>query len=686
MYVTILHALDLESGQSFLNIGSGSGYLSCLASCLLGDCGLSHGIEIDESLVSHCRDSCTRWFDTILERRNEGEGDLPCVSSEGVSFVHGNCFDIDVPRAESSCKYDRIYIGAGCPEKHLEFFFSLLADDGVLVVPVHERNELLKIRRILGSVYSTTHISNVHYAPLVKIPAIRSNNIMHMASGGLTIYDQDSDEEEEEEESEDDSVAIQDEEGDGGILVDAGDISVTSDDEDNGFDEEIDGGSEVGDNNVDGGINMDSDSDEEEEVYIGGGSNVSAVEPNNNGSSVAINEQKEKLLVKLPPVLWAPTISRHKQFPPSFRSAVKVILCASRYVKTPAGMSSYCDRVPFHVWAVILGYCTRDWFLPVQSGVDLLSAEVAVERKMRLSAEKSLREINETLRKAERERDVLRLMVLRLQRSLSSSNNNASSNNANGTSIASQIITSLFNSHQSDTEENDGEEDEEDAVADAEESYEEEEETTIMIQEDVGDAVNGNATQQEDIVVATVGLVSSNANEQEDDVPLEEDIADDVTLADEYSDFSDIDADLENEDGLKDDEGENEEGKEVQDLGAIKTNGYDNDSSNHHRGRILNSKLHTRGEISPSNMPDMKKIRHDSMDMATDHERDSFLVDDENDYSDSDASFCSAASNPEAAARSFLKKKLKKSSNNIDYGENFSSSTDFSNSAPMTEH
>ena len=113
MYSMVLTALDLQPGQSFLNIGSGSGYLSCLASCLLGDCGLSHGIEISEPLLQHSKEACKRWFDGILARREAGEVDLPNVSREGVSFVQGNCFDIDVATSSFSCKYDRIYIGAG---------------------------------------------------------------------------------------------------------------------------------------------------------------------------------------------------------------------------------------------------------------------------------------------------------------------------------------------------------------------------------------------------------------------------------------------------------------------------------------------------------------------------------------------------------------------------------------------
>ena len=53
MYVTILNELELSQGLSFLNIGSGSGYLSCLAACLLGDSGLSHGIDVSRQVVVH---------------------------------------------------------------------------------------------------------------------------------------------------------------------------------------------------------------------------------------------------------------------------------------------------------------------------------------------------------------------------------------------------------------------------------------------------------------------------------------------------------------------------------------------------------------------------------------------------------------------------------------------------------
>lgn len=161
MYATVLEALEISEGMAFLNIGSGSGYLSCLAACLLGESGLSHGIDVSRAVVEHSEKCCKTWFNNLLQRREHGELNVPAVNPEGVSFVSGNCFNIDVERAVSSCRYDRIYVGAGCPEARKEFFLSLLADDGVMVASINEKSELIKIRRTHRNMYSESHISQV---------------------------------------------------------------------------------------------------------------------------------------------------------------------------------------------------------------------------------------------------------------------------------------------------------------------------------------------------------------------------------------------------------------------------------------------------------------------------------------------------------------------------------------------
>lgn len=93
---------------------------------MLGENGLSHGIDVNENVVNHSRECCDRWFNSIINRRENLEEGIPKVSRKGVKFVCGNCFDIDIEASQLTCKYDRIYCGAGCPNDKKDFFASLL--------------------------------------------------------------------------------------------------------------------------------------------------------------------------------------------------------------------------------------------------------------------------------------------------------------------------------------------------------------------------------------------------------------------------------------------------------------------------------------------------------------------------------------------------------------------------------
>lgn len=166
MYATVLQALDLKAGKSFLNVGSGSGYLSCLAAYLLGEEGVSHGVEICEAVCEFSKERAKLWH-AKLSNSTSLPPNYTSIAVDGISFVNANCFDIDVLSAVSTFKYDRIYVGAGCPDSRKEFFLSMLADDGILVVPINERNQMLSIRKFYGRVYSIKPISNVNFAPLV---------------------------------------------------------------------------------------------------------------------------------------------------------------------------------------------------------------------------------------------------------------------------------------------------------------------------------------------------------------------------------------------------------------------------------------------------------------------------------------------------------------------------------------
>lgn len=315
MYATVLEALELSPGLSFLNVGSGSGYLSCLAACLLGECGLSHGIELNPSTVKHSEECCSRWFDNIVRRREDGE-DVPIVSTEGVSIVQGNCFSIDLDASVETCRYDRIYIGAGCPESRKEFFFTLLADDGIMVASINEKNEMIKIVRRHRNIFSETRISQVIFAPLIE-PAEEVNEMTPLGPR-LSIS------------------------------------SITTDME------------PTLSSSPASTISFASTPPTSSWVF--------PPQPNSSRSrSNTVTSMDSKISgnsskkVRLPPVLWAPTLSRHRQYPKAFKEAVMTLLAAARREPTPAMIlpnqtkigASVCGKLPHHLWTYIITFTAR---------------------------------------------------------------------------------------------------------------------------------------------------------------------------------------------------------------------------------------------------------------------------------------------------------------------------------------
>ena len=58
IYGTVVDALELSEGLSFLNIGAGTGFLSTVVAYITGPAGLNHGIEIHADVVAHARERC----------------------------------------------------------------------------------------------------------------------------------------------------------------------------------------------------------------------------------------------------------------------------------------------------------------------------------------------------------------------------------------------------------------------------------------------------------------------------------------------------------------------------------------------------------------------------------------------------------------------------------------------------
>ena len=288
-----------------------------------------------------------------------------------------------------------------------------------MVVPIDDTDCLVKIRRQCRNVYSVTHISHVHFAPLRQPPPIPRLPVPETASSNA--------------------------------------ITTTTSGRTNRF--------------------------------VGGGTPLTTTTtPPGSGPAIGPAIGGTMSLVRLPPLLWAPIASRHKQFPKHFRDAVFVLLLASRHcaaemkIITNGNNRTHPVAFPLHIWTYILSFASRDWFEPKKTEAQLLTEELQCERLMRSEAENQLKLALAARVRAEKERDMYRLMI-------------------------NQLHGSNHNTTNDDDEEEAEEEEEEDEEEDEEEEEEEEEE----------DEMASNDEEEEDDVGTLVDEEDDDFGDEDDD-------------------------------------------------------------------------------------------------------------------------------------------------------------------------
>lgn len=196
IYGAVVEALELpkDASLSFLNLGSGTGYLTCIAASILGPrsshyCklytirpdylwgdGLTNerivaGIEIHDDAIEHCNEAIASWKESC-----------PAAQKiDHIDIIHGNALELDVDVGECALGFDRIYIGAAIEVYQLPMFKNLLKPGGILVGPVD--GELMKVVRLqtpadaLGMEtrdFTEELLSPVRFAPLVSQPKIET--------------------------------------------------------------------------------------------------------------------------------------------------------------------------------------------------------------------------------------------------------------------------------------------------------------------------------------------------------------------------------------------------------------------------------------------------------------------------------------------------------------------------------
>lgn len=165
IYSEVMEALQLKPGLSFLNIGSGTGYLSTLAGLLLGARGTNHGIELHSEVVKYASNKLHEFLShsPALYRYDFAE---PC-------FVVGNAITV-LSEDPIKHQYDRVYCGAAVPPELECFMKSLLKINGILVMPFGDH--LVQVTCKTVSEYETKSILPVNFASLVT-PSSQSSNV-----------------------------------------------------------------------------------------------------------------------------------------------------------------------------------------------------------------------------------------------------------------------------------------------------------------------------------------------------------------------------------------------------------------------------------------------------------------------------------------------------------------------------
>ncbi|XP_041958471.1 protein-L-isoaspartate O-methyltransferase domain-containing protein 1 isoform X1 [Alosa sapidissima] len=154
IYSEVMEALRLRQGLSFLNLGSGTGYLSTMVGLILGPFGVNHGVELHKDVVEYAKER----LEDFIKNSDSFDKFEFCEPK----FVVGNCLEI----SSDSHQYDRIYCGAGVQKDHENYMKIMLKVGGILVVPIED--QLTQITRTGQSSWESKNILAVSFAPLVQ--------------------------------------------------------------------------------------------------------------------------------------------------------------------------------------------------------------------------------------------------------------------------------------------------------------------------------------------------------------------------------------------------------------------------------------------------------------------------------------------------------------------------------------
>jgi protein-L-isoaspartate(D-aspartate) O-methyltransferase len=154
MYTLCLENLDIKEGDKVLDIGSGSGYFTILSGYLCGNTGLVHGLDLYDHIIEFAQNNVKSFL-------NDEKGASLGKTFDHVKFFKRNCF---LPSIDGTL-YDKIHVGACCPDAKIQDLYNLLLPGGTLVTPYGDR--LIKSTKDLAGKITTVTLVEVRYSDLL---------------------------------------------------------------------------------------------------------------------------------------------------------------------------------------------------------------------------------------------------------------------------------------------------------------------------------------------------------------------------------------------------------------------------------------------------------------------------------------------------------------------------------------
>ncbi|EME32432.1 protein-L-isoaspartate(D-aspartate) O-methyltransferase [Galdieria sulphuraria] len=158
MYAVALEHLKIEEGDRILDIGCGSGHLTCLLAFMAGGSGLVRGIELSREIAEHCRKNVE------LARFSRPEF---AQNAAEIEIIVSNVFFLEEEIHTNA--YNRVYCGATCPVAYLNDIVKLLQPGGLMICPIGDKLYVIKRKESsTDSVqYSKEAVADVRFGNLV---------------------------------------------------------------------------------------------------------------------------------------------------------------------------------------------------------------------------------------------------------------------------------------------------------------------------------------------------------------------------------------------------------------------------------------------------------------------------------------------------------------------------------------